>query len=217
MARFFTIDNYNTFYDWGLIVTAKSIPAAEPKTNYVEIDGRSGALDLSESLTGELAYRDRTMTASFSMSVPDYRTRCALLREITTHLHGRKVDIIEPDDPAHYYMGRVILRNVVQHATYSTFDMEAVCDPWRYAIHPTVRTVEADGGISVVLRNEGARAVSPEVTVEGGPVVLTFDGSSVEMSEGTYRVAGLKLPHGFSIIDLAGTGTVTFEYTEADL
>ena len=65
MERYFVLDKYNTWYDWRLICTAKDVTPPEPKTYYVELDGMDGTLDLSESLTGEISYKDRTVSAAF--------------------------------------------------------------------------------------------------------------------------------------------------------
>ena len=63
MERHFIFDKYNTWADWDLIVTAKDITPPEPKTYYVELDGMSGSLDLSESLSNEICYEDRELKA----------------------------------------------------------------------------------------------------------------------------------------------------------
>ena len=39
--RFFILDKFNTWYDWRCTLTSKSVTPAEPKTNYVTIDGCS--------------------------------------------------------------------------------------------------------------------------------------------------------------------------------
>ena len=156
MERFFILDKFNTWYDWRLILTAKNITPPEPKTNYIEIDGMSGTLDLSESLTGEVTYKDRTLTASFWTDEGNFDERAKLLLKITSELHGRKIKIVEPDDPDHYFYGRVKVKSTSNNLAYSTIDIEAVCDPWRYAINEIERLVPLDNkSVDVVIINRG--------------------------------------------------------------
>lgn len=216
--RHFYFDKYHTFFDWGLTLTGKEMPDPEPKTNYVELDGVSGTLDMTETLTGEVAYTDRTVLASFMTSEGSYQDRVALLRRITSALHGRKVKIVEPDDPEHYFLGRVTVKPGTRHAAYTSFDLEAVCDPWRYAIEESTRRVEVTEAapVDVVILNTGVKTVCPDITVEG-TVKLAFEDGTVELTDGYYKVADIKLRQGYSVVHVEGDGIVTFTYREATL
>lgn len=214
--RFFILDKFNTWYDWRCIITAKNVPPAEPKTNYVEIEGASGTLDFTEALTGEPVYSDRPVTASFMCTEGTHREREALRRRITTALHGRRVQIIEPDDPDHFLLGRVKLTNFVNNLAYMSFDTEATCEPWRYAVNETTRRVPVSGPVDVVIRNEGDKTVIPVLTV-AGKVALTFNGVTTELTAGTYKVTDLRLVHGVNVVGLSGAGSVDITYREAVL
>lgn len=216
--RHFYFDRYHTFYDWGLVLTDKSLPEPEPKTNYIQLDGVSGSLDLTEALTGEVAYADRIVSATFSASYGSYQWREAMRRQIVAALHGRKVQIIEPDDPEHYFLGRVTVKDGTRHASYSTFTLEAVCEPWRYAREESTRRVEvtASKPQDVVIVNSGVKTLCPDIQVEG-TVKLTFDGASVDLTTGSYKVADIKLRQGSNVVGVSGSGTVTFTYREATL
>lgn len=216
MRRFFTIDKYNTWYDWRLTLTGKEIELAAPKTNYVQLDGMSGSLDFTEALTGEVAYGDRTVLASFVTSEGTYAEREERLRAITTVLHGRKVKLIEPDDPDHYFLGRVKVTPGVKNLAYTKLELEAICDPWRYAVNETERLVLVDGEVDAVIVNHGDKTVLPSITVTG-TVELTFNGGVTELTAGSYRIADLKLVRGANVVGLTGNGTVTFTYREASL
>lgn len=222
--RFFILDKFNTWYDWRCIVTAKSAQPPEPKTNYVEIEGASGALDFTEALTGEPVYSNRTMAASFICTEGTHREREALRRRITTALHGRLVKIIEPDDPDHFLLGRVRLTNFDNKPAYMSFDMEATCEPWRYAVNETTRRVPLVGPVDVVIRNEGDKTVIPVLTVAPrdmlgitSSVDLTFNGVTTKLPEGVYKVTGLRLVHGVNVVSLSGLGSIDITYREAVL
>lgn len=214
--RFFIFDKYNTWYDWRLTLTGKNIPDPEPKTNYVELDGMHGTLDLSEALTGEVIYRDRTLTASFWTSEGTQQERLAVVKQVTAALHGRVVDIIEPDDPTHFFRGRVKVKSKSHDAVHAELTIEAVCEPWRYAVNETRRTVMVNGTTDVVIRNDGDKTLCPNIEVVGS-VTITTDAGTVTLETGTYKVATLKLRQGVNIVNLSGSGTVTFTYREADL
>ena len=214
--RHFLIDKYHTWYDWGLVLTDKSAPDPEPKTYYMALDGVDGDLDMTEVLTGEVAYNSRTVTASFSASNGTYKEREALLREITAAVHGRKVKLVDPDDTERYFLGRVKVVPGVRHVSYHTFILEAICDPYRYAMEESSRRVEVANGSAkeVVLLNLGRKTLCPEITVDG-TVTLTFSGATAELTTGTYKVADIKLRTGATVVRVAGNGVVTFTYREA--
>lgn len=218
MERFFILDKFNTWYDWGLILTDKEIGAAEPKENYVDIDGMSGSLDLTESLTGEVTYKDRTISASFWTDNSSYRDRDVLMRKIVTSLHGKKIKIIEPDDPDHYYMGRVKIKSFDNTLPYLEFEIEATCEPWRYALTETERlvTVTTDSPVSVVIPNYGVKTLLPVLTVTGN-ITITSGGVNTSLGAGSYKVSSLKLYQGVNVFKVSGAGSVTFTYREADL
>ena len=217
MERYFILDKFNTWYDWRLILTAKNITPPEPKTNYVEIDGMSGSLDLSESLTGEITYKDRPITATFWTNEGTRKDREKLLKDIRIALHGRKIKIIEPDDPEHYFYGRLKITSEFNNLAYAEFSIECICDPWRYALNDSVREVEVTETVtSVIINNSGAKTLSPVISVKGN-VVITFNNVTTTLSDGDYKISDIKLRHGFNIIQVSGTGSIMFEYKEADL
>lgn len=218
MERYFIFDKYNTWYDWRSILTAKDIPDAEPKTNYVELDGRSGALDLSEVLTGEITYKDRTISATFWTNEGTRDERERLLRDIRTQLHGKKIKIIEPDDPAHYFYGRVKIKSSKNTLAYTEFTLEATCEPWRYALEESIRTIGSTSKATVkaVINNTGAKTLSPVVSVKG-TITLTYNGRTNILRTGDYKISDFRVYHGLNVVEVYGDGSVTFTYREADL
>lgn len=217
MKRFILFDKYNTAYDWGLLLTAKAVTDPTPKTNYQKLDGASGSLDLSEALTGEVTYDDRTLTASFSLSEGTRQEREAVLRKVVAALHGRKVRIVEPDDPEHYLVGRVNIMGSTNGPAYATLDVEAVCEPWRYAVNESERRVVVqNNSTDVVICNTGTKTVCPVIIVTG-TVSITDNGVTTELPEGSYKITDIRLKTGANVISVAGTGTVTFTYREATL
>lgn len=216
MERFFTFDKFNTWYDWGLIVTAKNVTPPEPKTNYVEIDGKSGSLDLSESLAGEVTYHDRTIEATFWTDRGTRENRETLLKKITTVLHGKKLKIFEPDDPNHYFYGRVMITELENNAAYAEFTIEAVCEPWRYSIFESVRSQTVDGTVDIVIHNNGVKTVCPDIRITG-ILDIIYDGVTTSATTGEFKISILKLRQGVNVIRVSGNGYIELTYREADL
>lgn len=218
MERFFILDKFNTWYNWRLILTAKDVTPPEPKTNYVNLDGMNGTLDLSESLTGEVTYGDRTVSATFWTDNGSYKDRERLLREIVAALHGKKIKIIEPDDPNHYFYGRVKIKSRKNILPYAEFTIEATCEPWRYSLYDTVRTIEVDNQVvtDVVIHNNGVKTLCPVITVTGS-VNIIYDGVKTPLTAGTYKISDIRLRQGVNVIGVSGHGSAAFTYKEADL
>lgn len=216
--RFFILDKYNTWYDWRLVLTEKEISPPEPKTNYVNIDGMSGSLDLSEALTGEITYEDREIAVKFWTDYGTRRDREKLIRNITAALHGKKIKIIEPDDESHYFYGRVTIKSVQNVIAYAEIDIEIKCEPWRYALNESERRVDVDGVnmVNTVIRNEGVKTLCPLIAITGN-VELTYEGAKTTLSDGTYKISDIKLRAGANVIGVSGNGSATFTYREADL
>lgn len=214
--RSFYFDKYNTWHDWRLTLTAKDVTPPEPKTNYVALDGMHGTLDLTEALTGEVSYNDRTVTASFWTSEGTHQDRVRLMNHIAASLHGKKVKIIEPDDPEHYFLGRVTVKPESHDMVHDEFTMTAICEPWRYALYETERKVELNGVVDVVIHNHGVKTLCPILTVTG-TVNITANGFTHKLGAGTYRVSDLKLEQGINVFTVSGYGSVTFVYREASL
>lgn len=215
--RFFILDKFNTWYDWRCTLTEKDVSAPAPKTKYIEIEGANGSLDLTEALTGEPVYSDRTVEASFMCSEGTHKEREALLRGIRTALHGRKIPIIDPDDPEHYLLGRARVTEEQNHQAYLTFTVEADCDPYRYAVEETTRAVALTGrSVDLVVNNDGDKTLCPVIVVAGS-VEIAYNGVATPLSTGTYKIADFRLAPGPNVVGVSGTGSVTFIYREAVL
>lgn len=218
MGRCFILGDFNTFYDWRLYLTAKDIPDAEVNTKYVNIDGMSGSIDLSESLTGEVTYKDRTISATFWTDTGNYKDRETLLQSIVSSLHGKKIKIIEPDDTDHYFYGRVKIKSKTNNQAYAEITLEAICEPWRYAIDETVRRVDVNSRktTKLVINNNGIKTLCPVIRVTG-TVEIIRNGRIIKLLDGVYKLYDIKLYPGVNIITILGNGSATFEYREATL
>lgn len=218
MERFFILDKFNTWYNWNLVLLEKNVTPPVPKTNYVDIAGSSGTLDLSESLSGEAVYNDRTVSASFWTNEGTIQDRTRRIHEISRILHGKKIKIIEPDDPDHYFLGRVVIKSITNILPYATFAIECTCDPWRYTVNEFHRRVDVNGVnvTNVVINNNGVKSLCPNITVTG-TVNITYNGAVTALRQGDFKISNIRLRQGVNTIGVSGNGSATFKYREATL
>lgn len=108
----------------------------EAKLNLVDIPGADGSLDITEAVTGEVKYSDRTLTFRFAVKANTAEQQ-DLKRRLRNELHGKRMHIILDEDSDHYYDGRlsVVFENVMPWKMWVT--ITAVCDPYKYEIEQT--------------------------------------------------------------------------------
>lgn len=207
-------NNNHSADDWGLILSARSSNPPTPKYVKISVDGRDGDLNLSRVLTGDIRYNNRPVSYSFIATEGTQAEREELISNIINELHGQEIKIIEPDDPDHYLIGDVEVVNVVNYKAYSTFDVNATCEPYRYSINDVNRIINLTSTESnVVITNAGTKTLIPTVIVDGS-VNITIGSSSIALSSGTYKLTDLVLKKGSTVITVKGSGTLTISYKE---
>lgn len=210
--------DYHTAEDWNLILHEKIVSPPVPKTNYVSVPGRDGDLDLTEALSGVVNYQDRKASYTFLLTDGTHADRVELISQIIGVLHGQRVQIIDTDDYPDYYMiGRLTVTDVSNSNAYGILKIEAICQPWRYAINQKTKVVTvtaSDGTVTVTMTNSGYKTVAPTLTVTGS-ITLTYGSTSTTLSAGTYILAGLRFTPGVNTVTVAGTGSITISYQEA--
>lgn len=208
---------YHTADDWHLTLNAQSLDPAEPKTNFISIDGRDGDLDATEALTGEVKYNNREASFTFIMMDGTVADRENLLIEIYQQIHGRKLNIIRPDDLSRYLVGRCQVLNVKNNGAYCTFDVTANCEPWRYNMTETVyhKAVTSDRTVLSIV-NAGRKTIIPELEVTGS-VNIEYSSLKLSLETGTYKATDLILKTGTHTLTVYGSGELTVRYREAVL
>lgn len=206
--------------DWTLCELEFSEP--ETQTNYVEVPGRAaGPLDLSTQLTdGDPRYNSRKLTARLECSEGTRPHRLALISIMVNQLHGRRVDIVLPDDQTRYVTGRLHLQLEYCDEAHASISISAECEPWRYNKQLTCFEISAvDNTAEFVLWNNGRRVMIPDVKVSGynARVYLTCGEKSWTLTAGAYRLPDLLLWRGATKLACSGSGNIQFTYREAIL
>lgn len=203
-------------------LTGWEFPPAEQATNYLNVPGRTkGPLDLSTALTdGEPTYLSRPLTATFECSEGDRLQRKQWIAEMVNALDGREWEIVLPDDPHLFIVGRVRVTPLYNDLAHASVSVTATCEPWKYNRAETVVVLQPTATKQVTaLRNSGRLPVMPTVVVTGSNVsaLIECGSTTYALSEGTYSLPELYLRPGETPIKYSGSGTVSITYREAVL
>ncbi|HML68269.1 MAG TPA: hypothetical protein PKA81_07705 [Clostridia bacterium] len=200
--------------DYGLIVAPYAIPMPEPQTNFVEIPGRDGAIDLSEAF-GTVRYADRIIPLTLYTRAP-FDTQ---ISAFAADVHGRRMNVIFDRDPSFYFDARVTLEDVERHAGYCELSLECRAKPYKLEHFETTITVLPTGSASVTLANTRMPVV-PSITVSAEMMLTYTLGEkeyTVNLATGTHIIPSLVLIEGDTEIAITGTGRITFTYRKGAL
>ena len=212
----------HSFYDLDLVLSSVEIPPAIPRTNYIEIEGRDGALDVSEAL-GEMRYQDRTgCKFTFTMNPQSDLSEAAWeakKTEVSNALNGLAFKITLDKDPEYYYSGRCSVDNYQSNKRLRQFVITARLHPYKFKQKTTVVTIPLTDDLQTVVLRTGRKTVIPTVTCTNDETVVIFDGSTFVFSAGTHnhQYTKITLKQGENPVKVRGSGSITFEYQEADL
>lgn len=232
-----TINGKNTWDEWALMpVKEGKIEFATPELKYesVEIAGSDDALDMSEVLTGYPLYESRKGSLGFRFYNNGVPAR-SRFDQLKNFVHGRKVRIINEDQPEYYYEGRVMVGDFKpKHGNWGDVEISYILNA--YKIELTSSSEEWDWDPfnfeTGVIRYYKDIVINGEttVTVVGSrkPTVPTFivSGSSMTLSFGTnlydLNIGKNVLPQ-IVLMDeeyemvFNGNGTVTIDMTAGSL
>lgn len=205
----------------GWTLTSCPLDPAEPKTNYIDIPGGDGSLDLTTATAdGETRYSDRVLTVTLESSEGDRLAREAEIRRMTNLLHGLRVNVTLPDDEFHYLSGRVHVRKEYNNLAHAAVTVTVTCEPWKYKNTETAVTLALTSTKQTArLVNNGRRAVVPVLTVSGtnASAQLTYGTKTLTLSAGSHKWPDLLLTAGTHNLQYSGTGALKVTYREAVL
>ena len=165
----------------GLYLVPDGRPVIAPpsvKTNFVEVPGSSGTLDLSQSLTGYPLYGNREGDLKFHVLNDKPISWAELYQQLMSAFHGQRSQVVLEDDPDYRYEGTLAIGEWVSNndGTWSDVTIHYTLDPYKYYQYDTdvTRTLSngswqfdfQDGSI-------GAMPMVPEITVSNIVVTTT--------------------------------------------
>lgn len=215
---------YDTAENLWTLAAYKLTKASQEQT-FVSVPGRYAPLDLSTYLTdSQPYYGSAKLEAVLESSEGDRLERKNRIDLMVNYLDGRSVEIIPPDDPYRYLVGRVQVRQDYNDLAHCSVKVEAICEPWLYASTETVVTLTATAiEQTAELVNSGRLTVVPTLEVTG-EVLLAYGSSSWVLSTGTYTLPEFVLTPGTGPVmpgvhelTYSGNGSVVITYREAVL
>ena len=123
----------NTWDDWHIVPTSRpkfNMPSV--KSNFVEIPGGDGSLDLTTALTGRPMYSNRQGSFEFVV-LNDYGYWAERYSDIANYLHGKNFKATLCDDPDYYYEGRFYLNEWKSEKNYSKIVIDYNVGPYKRA------------------------------------------------------------------------------------
>lgn len=221
----------HSYDDFGLILQKKEISPPKAKTEKVEVTGRNGAIDLTESLVDEVTFENRTITFTFVV-LNGLLYWSKALSELMNYLHGRKMQIILDADKTFYYYGRCSVDDFKSKQRLATIVVKCDVEPFKIEVNGAgmpwlwdtfsfvngiihVNEVTVSGSKTVNLLNR-RKVVSPTFTCSA-PMSVIFNGVTYELPAGKTTVYDMRLQEGDNNVTLKGTGTVKIEYKGGSL
>lgn len=224
----------NTLEEYGLAFAQDgfSISAPQVRTEYKEVRGMDGTLDVSESPQGYPVFENRTLKLRLFKVPPfiawDINEYLQLRATFMARWQGRRVRITTPDDATHYWVGRLSVKDPEDGSYF--IDCEAVVYPYRLKNAATAVTIDdmTTSYKTYTLANED-RYVVPEITISQDTIIQFLQGPlgvppEIELelpsgeSSATFRLPDTLLVPGtnqlLAKIAAAGTNSLVITYRE---
>ena len=195
--------------DFGLVLYSKKISPPVVKTTTIDIPGRDGKLDITEALTGRVAYEDREI--SFVFRVPNPKEEWAnIYSDVLNRLHGKRMEIVLDDDPDYFYAGRISIDEFATSRSLAEIGVKCIVAPKKTYKTPVSRTVAVSGTKTMEVTNNGLPTV-PIITTDK-EMDVSFGGVAYHILPGKNKIFDIFIPEGKSKLIFSGTGNVTVEY-----
>ena len=183
-----------------VLLDGYTLSPPEPKTTTVEIPGRDGVLDLTESLIGDVTYNHRSMT--FTFLIVDLEQFEVVKTQVSNALHGRKFNFEMTMDPGYTYTGRFKIKSYTHMATWSHgicgyIEVEIDAEPYKLKSH-YVYNLNATGGAMFNLES-GRKKVHPIVEISA-PARIRFKDVVYRIGAGRFQLNDILFEEGINEI-----------------
>lgn len=209
-------DDVHSYYDLNLILAPFVPTPAEPKENYIDITGGDGSLDLTEGL-GEVKYKDRPFDFTFSILPSDKMTFDEKVSQVSNVLNGKRFKMTLDRDPEYYWEGRCKVDKYAQNKALGQISVKATVKPYKFKQKETVASFELTTEEAEIILKNGRKSVVPEITCTDDNTAVTFGDAAFSLSAGTHKILDVYLTEGNNVLKISGSGTITFQYQEAEL
>ncbi|MDO4377980.1 MAG: hypothetical protein Q4C64_02355 [Erysipelotrichia bacterium] len=202
----------HSYDDWGLLLSSVDIGIPSIKTEYVDIIGGSGTIDLTE-VYGEVFYDDRNITMNFT-ALDDKLRWTDKLDIITAYLHGKTFKITFDNNKAWYFIGRVSLDKYTSSKRLAKIVLKAVCEPYKLKQDKTIVKRQISGKTNIKCVCARMETI-PTFTVSS-PMTMKFNNSTYSLSN-TVKYSDIVFVQGDNDLEFDGSGQVTITYQEGTI
>ena len=183
-----------------VLLDGYTLSPPEPKTTTVEIPGRDGVLDLTESLIGDVSYGNRSMT--FTFLIVDLEQFEVVKTKVSNALHGRKFNFEMTMDPGYTYTGRFKVTSYTHTATWNHgicgfIEVEIDAEPYKLKSH-YVYNLNATGGAMFNLES-GRKKVHPIIELSA-PARIRFKNVVYRIGAGRFQLNDILFEEGINDI-----------------
>lgn len=199
----------------------------EPKTYYIDIPGGNGVIDLTESLGGDVAYKNRHQTFTFKLIYPKMFEN--IKTKLSNFLHGKYFNYRLTWDPGYTYKGRFTVESYSHVALAAGKLGEIVisvdADPYKYKPNQVFR-INGVGG-EEFLFNSGRKPVRPVIETTRS-TIISWEGNTFRVGTGTFRLNDVLFHEGINRLyintyeifsttwnDIGRSGEYTLTWNEA--
>ena len=182
----------NTWYDWHIVPTKRPVFNPPPvKEHIIDIPGKDGVLDFTESLTGYPMFSCREGSFEFVV-MNGYQEWYELYAKIGEFLHGNKLKAILEDEPDKFYEGRFQIGEWRSEKDYARITIKYKVDPLKWTMLTSSQSnpqmfiaelSESNPGklMPLVLTRSWIAVTSPFITVTNGAVTVDY----IQQHDGT--------------------------------
>lgn len=194
------VNGIRTWSDLGLTITADSkVTPPSPITHDVDVPGRpDGPLDLTEALTGDVAYSRRVFDLVLAADYDDAESRRTVYDALMLRLHGRRLPFECSWDPGYWYRGRFKVSSLTPVGPRGIkAELEIDADPFRVKRMEPLR-LNAIGGHAYDVVS-GRVPVRPTIQCQS-PTLVVFEGRETRLGAGTWRLNDVLFRQGVNRI-----------------
>lgn len=204
--------NIHSYEDLNLVLSKADIPPAEVKTNYVDIPGGDGSVDLTEAL-GEIKFKDRECSFTFTVfPQDDFEEK---KKQVSNLLNGKRCRIKLDKNSGYYWEGRCLVNEYASDKNLHKIVVRAIVAPYKLknSITQVIIPVGESGAVTLV---NGRKTVVPTITCTDAATIV-FEGNTYTLNAGTHNLLNIELKYGENQVTVTTAGQVKFTYQEGDL
>ncbi|HEK9982079.1 TPA: hypothetical protein TUU08_000184 [Streptococcus equi subsp. zooepidemicus] len=213
------IGEFHSYKDFGLVPTSKPvINLPSPKLEYLEIPGRQGEIDATESLAGEVIYEMRT--GSFEFLVSDPEKWQEVYRKFLSTVHGKRINLVLDTEKDYVYQGRIWVSDFKSDKNYSLITLDYRLEPYKYSmedmkndeiIHKLDRVVITKSK-TVTIAFDSDMTIVPEFNnITENVITLNFEGRTFTLPKGISRFPEIRGRKNLTL-SFAGNSTIDISY-----